>query len=139
MEQVEQDVKKEIGKICRTFLEISLESYKCFTAVNSYLTTRGSKNSKSFAADPQGLLGWLKSISKFSRAVKNHIREGRMRLLSYLAEEECFNNINELHKQKLETKSQLVSELDIMVQGVLDLSLVKTLDKEDWVGKTKSR
>ena len=139
MEQTESDVKKEIGRICRIFLEISLESYKCFTSLSQYLTTKGSQNSKTFTTDPSGLLAWLKSVTKFGRVVRKHVQDGRCSLLNYLCEPDCLEIINVLHKEKLEKKSQLVSELEAMVQGVLDLSLVKTLEMEGWINKSKSR
>lgn len=127
-EQSTDTVKKEVSKISRAILELSLESYRCFTEMQNLLSSSKSDQSKGFAQDQLGLLSWLKGVTEFIRAVKKHMQEGRMSLLNYLGEEEAFQKMATLHKHKFEKKSQLIGELDFMIKSILELNTLKPAD-----------
>ena len=127
MENVEVSVKKEINRICRAFLEISIEGYTCFNEMVNLLLKTGSESSKSFIMSPDtdGLLKWLRGVTEFGKYVRKHIQDGRLSLLNFLNEQIIFNTISSMQKKKYDSKSEMVIQIEEMIQGVFDLSLIK--------------
>jgi hypothetical protein len=120
-EKTKKAISKEIGRISRTFLEISIENYRCLTSCVDFLTKKGSSKSQEFIREAGGLLQWLSSITEFSKYVKKHVQDGRLALMNYLGEKQAFVFLNELQSKRLDKKSTLLTQLDLMLQGILEL------------------
>lgn len=117
---------KEIGRISRNFIELSIESHKCLTFIAQYLEKEGSEKSKKFMRDDDGFRKWLGSLTDFSKFVKKHVQEGRLSLLNYLGEENGFYELKEKQKKRFDKKSVLLSELETMLQAVFNLKPVSS-------------
>ncbi len=138
MDGLESTVVKEIGRICRGFLEIAIESFKCFNELAVVLNKSSNPKSKVYAQQPDGLTKWLKGVNDFCKGVKGHLQEGRNTLLKQMNEIEALQSMNELHKHKVERKSQIIDQLDVMLRSILELKPVPHEDSELSIAKSRS-
>jgi len=119
--RISAGLSKEIGRISRNFLELSIESFKMLNFVANYLEYEGSEKSKRFIRDEEGFKKWLISLTDFSKFIRKHIQDGRLSLLNYLGEEKAFYELKEKQNKKIDKKSLLLAELDTMLQSVFNL------------------
>lgn len=138
MDQFEEDARREVKRICRAFLELSIESYKCFNQMIDHIFGRGNEEAQAFARKSnEGLVQWLRGVAEFTRYVKRHIQDGRVNLLAFIKEAELLDTVSSMHKKRYETKTELLSQIEEMVKGVFDLTPV-TQRQAELLRATKS-
>lgn len=129
--RISSSLFKEIGRISRNFLELSIENFKFLNFMAQYLENEGTEKSKKFMQDENGFKKWLLSIADFSKFTRKHIQDGRLSLLNYLGEEKAFYDLKEIQNNKIDKKSLLLSELDSMLQAIFNLKQVTAEVKLD--------
>lgn len=129
--KISPSLVKEIGRISRNFLELSIENFKFLNFMAQYLVNEGTEKSKRFMQDENGFKKWLLSIADFSKFTRKHIQDGRLSLLNYLGEEKAFYELKEIQNNKIDKKSLLLSELDSMLQAIFNLKQVTAEVKPD--------
>jgi hypothetical protein len=129
--RISSSLFKEIGRISRNFLELSIENFKFLNFMAQYLKNEGTEKSKKFMQDENGFKKWLLSIADFSKFTRKHIQDGRLSLLNYLGEEKAFYDLKEIQNNKIDKKSLLLSELDSMLQAIFNLKQVTAEVKPD--------
>ena len=122
--KINSALSKEVGRISRNFLEISIENFKFVNFMVYNLQNQGSDKSKKFIEEESGFKKWLASLTDFSKFVRKHIQDGRLSLLNYLGEEKAFYELKESQSKKIDKKSLLLSELDSMLQSIFSLKQV---------------
>ena len=125
MDRYEEESRKEVRRICRSFLELSIESYSSFNAMIEHVFRSGNEDAQAFARKPsEGLLQWLRGVTDFIRYVRKHIQDGRLNLVTYLREPVLAQTVADIHRKRCETKTELFTKIEDMLKGIFDLTPV---------------
>lgn len=125
MDQFEEEARKEVRRICRSFLELSIESYKSFNAMIDHIYYTSNQEAQAFARKPnEGLVQWLRGVTDFIRYVRKHIQDGRVNLVTFIKEPSLLQTVTNIHKKRCETKTELFTKIEEMLKGIFDLTPV---------------